>query len=476
MSKGGTVSELSWMTADQVGRAYRDGSLSPVDVVEASLSRIEQVDSKINSMVTVTADEARLQAREAERALRSGDDLPPLFGIPIVVKDLTDTAGVRTTYGSVAFADHVPDTDAVTWSRLKAAGVILIGKTTTPEFGMLGVTDSKLTGTTSTPWDLSRTSGGSSGGSAAATAAGITPVSWGSDGGGSIRVPASFCGTVGFKPTIGRIPTANSGEPDATEGPITRTVVDNALLLDVTVGRDARDRFSLPNTGERYAAAAREHGDLTGVRVAASVDLGYGPIDPEVRRVFEAALDDLRSAGAMVEPVEIDLPDPIDYFLRYWGPEFIGGVELLEGFGAEVWPLIREIAERAARLEPSEVSAAVRATKTSIYNAFGGVLDDFDLMVTATTPTPAFPHAGDLGGVAVVDGVAVDMPGLFFHHLTESPSHAGLPAISVPCGFTVDGLPVGLQIIGAALEDLSVVRAAARYEQATSWTSRRPVL
>jgi len=468
--------DLIWKSAHELSKLYRAKEVSPVEAVEAALARLEQVEPKLNAFVTVTADQARAEARAAEQRLLGDDDLPPLFGVPITIKDLTDTAGVRTTYGCVAYADHVPDADAIAWERLKAAGTIMLGKTTTPEFGLLGVTESKLTGSTGTPWDPSRNAGGSSGGAAASTAAGVAPLAWGSDGGGSIRVPSSVCGTVGVKPTAGRIPHVGNTDPDSTEGPITRTVLDAALMLDVTVGPDPRDRIALPRTGESYAEAALAPGDLSGLRIAASVNLNQGPVDPETRRVFFAALDDLRAAGATVEQVEIDLPPAGDFFVPYWGPEYITIVDAMTAAGIEVWPTITTLADQARTLSGIEVSDAVRGWKTRIYEAYATVFDTFDLVVSPTTPIPAFAHCGDKGGVDVIDGVQVDFPGMAFHSHTESPSHAGLPAISVPCGFTREQLPVGLQVMGPLYADAAVVAAAARYQRATTWHLRRPTL
>ncbi|MFJ9634537.1 amidase [Streptomyces sp. NPDC101175] len=468
--------DLTWLSAHELGQLYRSRQVSPVEVVGAALDRLEQVDARLNVMVTVTADAAREQALKAERRFASGEELPPLYGVPITVKDLTDTAGVRTTYGCVAYADHVPDEDAAAWSRLRDAGTILLGKTTTPEFGLLGVTESKLTGTTGTPWDPARAAGGSSGGAAASTVAGVAPLAWGSDGGGSIRVPASLCGAVGVKPSSGRIPHIGNTEPDSTEGPIARRVVDAALLLDVTVGPHPLDRLSLPATGERYAEAALAQGDLSGLRIAADHGLQHGPVDRETRRAFSAALEDLRAAGAVVEETQVELPDPLEFFLAYWGTEYIPFVELMNAAGLDVWPLAADIAERAARLSPSDVGRAGRETKTDIYLAYARVFADFDLLVTPTTPFPAFPHAGDVGGPATVDGQPLAEPGLHLHRLTEPPSHAGLPAISVPCGFTSAGLPVGLQIVGPQHADAAVVSAAARYERATKWWTLHPAM
>ena len=469
--------DLIWTSAYELAELYRRREVSPVEVVDAALERLHAVNGKVNAFVTVTADRAREEAQAAEKRLLVDADLPPLFGVPITVKDLTDTAGVRTTYGSVAYAEHVPTEDAIAWARLKSAGTILLGKTTTPEFGLLGVTESKLTGTTATPWDPSRASGGSSGGAAAAVAAGVGPLAWGSDGGGSIRVPSSLCGAVGLKPTSGRIPHLNNSETDSTEGPIARTVVDAALMLDVTAGPHPNDRISLPSTGDGYADAALVEGDLGGRSIAFSYDLGgQVPLDPETRRVFNAALEDLRAVGAVVEEVSISLPDAHDYFIQYWGPEYIAIADQLHAEGVEVWPLIDYVAAKARDLSPVDVSRGLRETKTEIYRAYSTVLAQHDVLVTPTTPVPAFPHAGDIGGVSVIDGQQVKHAGVALHTLTESPSHAGLPAISVPCGFTNLNLPVGLQIIGPRFADAEILAVAARYQRATNWHTRHPAL
>ncbi len=468
------MTDIVWRTADELAQLYRTGELSPVEVVEASLQRIAEVDDVVNSMVTVTADLARAQAQSAADRFRCGDELPALFGIPVTVKDLVDTAGVRTTYGSVQFANHVPGTDALAWERLKASGAILIGKTTTPEFGLLGVTESRLTGTTSTPWAAGHASGGSSGGAAAGVAAGIVPLAWGSDGGGSIRVPSALCGVVGIKPTVGRIPHADNTDPDTTEGPIGRTVLDAAIMLDVTAGRHIRDRYSIPSTGEVFADSARRDGDLAGWRIAATANPQHGPIDPDVAAAFEAALRVLQDLGASVEFIEMDLPDPHEFFLAYWGAEFAAAAAEMTEAGQDVWPSILHVAEQARSLRPLQVSDALRAERTRIYNAYVAAFDRFDVLVTPTTPIPAFPHRGDIGGLDLIAGQAIANPGTYLHRLTEPPSHAGVPAISVPCGLTPAGLPVGLQVIAPQFEDGRAIYAAARYEQSTVWHTLHP--
>ncbi|MFT4081659.1 MAG: amidase [Nocardioides sp.] len=468
--------DLIWKTAAELAELYRSREVSPVEVVDAVLDRMDRVQPVLNIMVTGTAEQARAEAAAAEKRFQIGDQLPPLYGVPITVKDLVDTSGVRTTYGCVAFADHVPDEDAVGWARLREQGVILLGKTTTPEFGLLGVTESKLTGSTSTPWRPGYNSGGSSGGAAAAVVAGVGPIAWGSDGGGSIRVPSSLCGAVGIKPSIGRIPTADATDGDETEGPIARTVVDAAMVLEATSGHHPGDRFSVPRDTRSYVEAATLPGDLTGVRIAACYDLGQGVLDSEVRRLFAAALDDMRAAGASVVEVGIDLPDTEIFFDHVNGHAYQAFVEEMAEWGIEIWPAVAEMAKRADPVTGRQVSEAFRSGKTAIYHAFRDAMAGADLMVTPTTAVPAFPHGGDRGPAGVVEGVEIPGLGHFAHAMTEPPAHAGLPAISVPGGFTTDGLPIGLQFIGPLWADADVISAAARYQRATGWHLSHPAL
>ncbi|NTE68230.1 amidase [Agrobacterium tumefaciens] len=475
------------MSGHELAQLVCRGDVSPVELIDASLARLEKVNSAINAFVTVTADRAREEAQSAEAAIQRGDeDLPPLFGLPLAVKDLTDTAGVPTTYGSVAFKDHVPEESDISWERLQAAGSILIGKTTTPEFGLLGVTQSRLTGTTSTPWDISRTSGGSSGGSAAAVASGIVPSAWGSDGGGSIRVPAASCGVVGFKASTGRIPTRGNSEPDTTDGPIARRVVDVAMLLDATVGPHPQDRFSLPGTHECYMNAALNHGGLAGKRIAYALTFDGAPVDPQTRIVFEAALAQLESdAGAIVEEVVFNIPDAEDFFLTYWGPEYAKYIDIAFTDRKDAWPLVAQLAEMGSALAATTVSSAMRDVKTAIYNGFAEVFKTYDFVVCPTTPIPPYPHGQSSKGIRPIGGgksAPQDLahenffPDFYFHRNTEPPSHAGLPAISVPCGFTRENLPVGMQIIGCRFADAAVIAAAAAFEEIAPWWKRRPPL
>ncbi|MFG2044942.1 amidase [Dactylosporangium sp. NPDC048998] len=477
-----TTEKIVWMSGHEMARAIRAKELSSVEAVTAVLEQLEKVEPRINAFVTVTAEQALEQARLADARTVAGDELPKLHGVPITVKDLTATAGVRTCYGTDAFRDHVPDTDDVDWARLRAAGAILIGKTTTPPFGMLGITDSPVTGRTSTPWAApTHTSGGSSGGAAASVASGVAPFAWGSDGGGSIRVPAACCGVVGLKTTPNRIPGGSGESPwntTAVVGPLTRTVRDAALLLDVTAGPHPALPLSLPLTGESYEAATI-NATLQGLRIAFSPDFGSAEVDREVLAIVTAAVGTFESlGGARVDEVSMSIPDPIQYFGDVYGPSFAAALEMDTPAGklrdTGVHPAIEYIAQKGREMTALESYFTENVTRTRILRGFLEVLGAYDLLVSPTMPVAAFPHPGPEAGNTHVNGKPVREPMLDFHRLTESPTHAMLPAISVNCGFTVDGLPVGLQIIGPPLADAAVLAAAAAFESVTDWGNRRP--
>ncbi|MBE3013793.1 amidase [Microbispora sp. NEAU-D428] len=475
--------DLCFTPAIDLAAAIRGRELSPVELVEAVLARIERLQPLLNCFVTVLPEEAVKAAEAAEKLVMStpADELPTLHGVPVTVKDLEETAGVRTTFGSRHFAEYVPTCNAPIWQRLSDAGAILVGKTTTPEFGMAGVTESGLTGITNNPWDLSRTTGGSSGGAAAAVASGLAPLATGSDGGGSIRVPASMCGVVGLKATSGRIPFGSEGagayETVTVTGPMTRTVADAALVLDVVSGPHALDAVCLLDEGAGYLASLAA-ASLTGKRVAYSPDLGWGPVDPETTRVVRAAVERLASdGGAAVEQVDISLPDPYDYFEKWWGPYLSQEVDALvtEGIALADLPLqMQRFYERASRLSAGEFAHVQMVTRTQIFRAFADLFARYDLLVWPTTPMPAFPHPGPLGGPAEINGVPARWPAMENQRLTEAIAHAGCPAITVPAGFTRDGLPVGLQIAAARGADTAVLQAAAVFESIAPWAHLRP--
>lgn len=472
--------DLCYLPAFELLGAFRRRELSPVEAVAAVAGRIDRVDPMLNAFVTLTLEQAVRDAVDAERRWSAGN-ARPLEGVPITVKDLTDTAGVRTTYGCPQFRDHVPQTDGLAWSRLKDAGAILIGKTTTPEFGEKGVTESALTGVTNNPWDRSRTAGGSSGGAASSVGAGLGHLAWGSDGGGSIRIPASCCGVVGLKASSGRIPfvsETDAFEPVSTEGPITRTVADAGLLLSLTCGPHPRAPIALPEPAVDYFAVTQEP-SVAAWRIAFSPDLGQARVAGEVVDTVRAAAGTFASTlAAGVDEVSVTLPDAIDYFFSYWGPAMAAAQEeKAEAAGGDVsFAAVAPFVERAGRMTAGELWHTITRTRTEIARGFADVLVDYDVLLTPTMTVPAFAHPGEIGGNTEVDGVAVECPMIDFHRLTEPPSHAGLPAITVPCGFSRKGLPIGLQIIGRHHADDAVLRAAAAYEAVSPWASRRPSL
>lgn len=476
------TTELCWLDAWELASLIRARKVSPMEATRAVLEQLESANPKINAFVTVTAELALKSAEEAGQELMStpAESLGALHGVPVTVKDLADTAGVRTTYGSVEYSEHIPAKDSLTWARLKAAGAVLVGKTTTPEFGMLGITESKLTGITSNPWKATHTSGGSSGGAAAAVAAGIAPIGWGSDGGGSIRVPAACCGVVGFKASRGRFPVASPWESVGTDGPITRSVLDAALSLSVVAGPDNRDPLSLPAPTEDYFKLLSSGSTFAGKRIAYSPDFGTANVDHEVRKVVEQALDQMRSQGAVVEEVQLVLPDPVDYFEHFWSPSFAAafGDDITSGKvrRENVHPITWDIASLGLEQTARDYFHTAHEIRGRISSAFADVFDHYDVLVTPSMPVTSFPHPGPEAGPTMINGKSVRRPAIDFHRMTEPPSHAGLPAISVPCGFSAEGLPVGLQIIGPHLNDLSVLEAAAAYESASPWKQQHPNL
>src|ERR671930_835118 len=312
--QGMTDERLCWLPATELAALIRSTTVSPVEIVDAVLARIEKINPKLNAFGTVTAEAARREAKAAERAvMRKGAKLGPLHGVPFSVKDLVVTKGVRTTFGTPLYRDNVPTEDAPMVERLKRAGAILLGKTNTPTFGWIGATHNLLFGPTRNPWDLERTPGGSSGGASAAAAAGLGPLHIGTDGGGSIRIPASFAGIFGLKPSYGRIPAyPPSGAWSLSHiGPMTRTVADAALMLKVCAGPDERDPYSLPAERVDYLKALK--GSLKGLRVAYSEDLGFADaVDPEVRAVSAKAAAAFRELGCRVETINPRWPSPRD--------------------------------------------------------------------------------------------------------------------------------------------------------------------
>lgn len=478
------MNDLCAESATELAGRVRGGDLSPVAIVEAHLDRIDARDDEINAFVTVCAEEARDAAREMERTIERGEDPGPLAGVPVAVKDLEDVAGVRTTFGSKPLADTVAEESEVFVDRLREAGAVVVGKTNTPEFGHKGTTDNLVAGATGTPFDPSRNAGGSSGGSAAAVAAGMAPIAQGSDGGGSVRIPSAWCGVYGLKPTFRRIPRPN--EPDAFShtpfsqlGPHARTVEDAALLLDVLAGPHPADPLVAPDDGTDYLGALDR--DVSGLRVAYSPDLGVFPLEERVRRVVDDAVEALDDAGATVERVETVFEDSHVDLCESWTVGFeVGfaalaetlsesrGVEYLDADRGDATPAFAEAIQAGRETSAVEYKRADEV-RTSAFLAVQRLLEDYDLLASATLAVPPVENRGDGNtvGPAEVDGEPVDP--LVGWCLTYPFNMTGHPAASVPAGLDRDGLPVGLQLAGRRFEDDTVLAASAAIERERPW-------
>ena len=467
--------EVCFLSALELRARYRRRELSPVEVVASVLQRVELLQPRLNAFVTVTRELAEAQARAAEAAYRDGS-AGPLAGIPLSIKDLVPTKGIRTTMGSLLSQDWVPDFDAPVVERLLGAGGVLLGKSNTPEYGWKGETSNRVAGTSHNPWRHGRTPGGSSGGGAAAVAAGLGPLAQGSDGAGSIRIPCCFCGLFGLKPSFGLVPQypASAVELLSHVGPMTRTVGDAALMLGVMAGSDDRD----PNTWSEprdYLAAlqAPAAGSAAGTRVAWSPDLGAASVDPEVAELTAAAARRFADLGYEVEEAAPPVDDPWELVNVIWGT----GEGAVHGdrFGAvreQLDPGLAQVVESAHEVSGLQLAAAQRA-RLDYYHRMRAFMQRYELLLTPTMPLPAFPAGIDRPqriGDRTLDA------GLSWTPFTYPFNITGQPAATVPCGFTGDGLPVGLQIVGRRRADLAVLAAAAAFEAAHPWADRRPPL
>jgi aspartyl-tRNA(Asn)/glutamyl-tRNA(Gln) amidotransferase subunit A len=450
--------ELTSATATELVSAYARGSLSPVEVLDAVLAGIEALDSHTNAFCLVDADSARAQARASQDRWRRGEPQGLLDGVPVSIKDLLLTKGWPTLRGSRSVDARARwDEDAPCVARMREHGAVFVGKTTTPEFGWKGVTDGPLTGITRNPWDPSRTSGGSSGGSAAAVAMGLAPLSVGTDGGGSVRIPAAFCGIFGLKPTYGRIPLypASPFGTLAHAGPMTRTVTDAALLMDVVCGQDSRDWSSLPPATESFRAALGEaDSGLAGLRVAYSPTLAGAPVDPEVAARVRHAVDLLDELGAEVEEADPGFTDPVAAYHTLW---FSGAAKVVEHLTDEqlraLDPGLAEVCRQGAAMSALDYLGAVDE-RMSLGRRMARFHERYDLLVTPTVPVPAFAAGREVPEDSGFERWTGWTPFTYPFNLTQQ------PAATVPCGTTADGLPVGVQLVAARHADALVLRAS----------------
>ena len=471
----GIDQHLAFAPATKLRDLIATRQITSVELTELYLSRIERLDGHLNSYLTLTPEIALAQARRADEATARGESLGPLHGVPISIKDLEMTKGVRTTSGSLVFEDRIPDEDSVVVERVLNAGAVMLGKTNTPEFGHRGTTENLLGPPCRNPWNTNCTPGGSSGGATAALSAGLCAISTGSDGGGSIRIPASFCGLYGIKPTQGRVPryAGRGAQVVANQlsqpGPITRTVRDAAILLQTLAGWDSRDVSSLKEPPGDYTAALER--DVSGLRIAWSDDYGYAPVDSEVVDVCSTAAREFESLGCIVDDPGFALDSPQEHFRVIFATNtYASSGYLLDTRPDDLTDYFRESMELAATLTAADYARALGGFD-QIRAKFDALFEQYDLLLSPTMAVPAFPideHPTS------IDGQTVDDPSFGYLPFTYPINAIGHPAASVPCGFSENGLPIGLHVVGRKGDEETVLAASAAFEQARPWIQNRP--
>ena len=473
------MQDFAFKPAHEIADAVRRRAVSPVETVEAALAAMAATEPRLHAFATPAPEQARADARALEQSLARGGAAGLLAGVPVAIKDLLFTKGLRTTFGSRLYADFVPDDDDIVVERLKAAGAIVIGKTNVAEFGYSAVGHNPLLPTTCNPWNLAVTPGGSSAGSAAAVAAGVCPLAVGSDGGGSVRLPAAFTGLFGIKASMGRVPVwpgcrdpawpgASGWESIEHIGPMARSVADAALMLQVMAGPDARDRWSLPADGTDWRDVARPV-DRLGLRIAYCPQWEDVAVDPEVRALVDAAVAVFETLGCSVETLDAPVRGLVAARRAIISLEsdITGMRKLAAGREAELSGPVRGLL--STNWQWGQFTDALTERKRCV-EAMRRFMERYDLLLTPTAPL--LPFAIDREGPGTIAGQPVEddcwMPAMFPFNLT------GQPAASVPAGWSAGGLPAGLQIVGRHLADATVLKAAAAFEQARPWAQRRP--
>ena len=467
------MSELVWMTAVELAALIRRGEVSSTEVLRAHLEQIDAVNPELNAIITYLPEMALELARGADEKQARGEELGPLHGLPIAHKDANETKGIRTTMGSPVYSDYIPESDDLIIARLKDAGCVTLGKTNVPEFGAGSHTFNRVFGATRNPYNLNRTCGGSSGGAAVALAAGMIPIADGSDLGGSLRNPASFCNVVGFRPSPGRVPkypASNAWERLGVDGPMGRTVQDVTLLLRAIAGYDPRAPISLGDPASIFAGDLGR--DFAAVKIAYSPDLGELPVDPQVTQTIEKQLSVFSDLGCRLESAHPDFRDAYDIFqtLRAWSFE-LSFAERFAEFGEEQFKeTIRWNVAQGKDLTAGQISRT-ESKRTELFHRVREFLDTYEFLLLPTAQVPPFllewEYPSQINGLAMETYIDWMMSCAFIT-VTE------LPAISVPCGFTDDGLPVGLQIVGRPRSDFAVLQLAYAFQEATRFYQHKP--
>ena len=471
--------ELAFKSATELAKLIRSKEISCVELTELFYSRIAAINPKLNAYLELCADNAMAEAHSAQGAVQRGEQLGPLHGIPISVKDLEMTSGVPTTLGSAIFRGRTPDLDSVVVERVKSSGAIILGKTNTPEFGLSGTTENKLGDACRNPWDTGRTPCGSSGGAAAALASGLCTLATGSDGGGSIRIPASFSGVFGIKPSQGRVPRYGGyGYPAANHfsqsGPMSRTVADSALLLQVLAGPDPRDPVSMRVAPPDFSSGLDK--GVSGWKIAWSPDLGYAGVDREVLRVTENAARVFEELGASVETPDLRIDDPFQAFWDVFATaSYTSYGHLLEEHRDDFTYYGLRAFEHGAEVTGADLSRALLRVD-QLRRQMETFFDNYDLLLTPTMAVPAFPIDQR---PSVIGGKEVD-PFWGYLPFTFPINMTGQTAASVPCGFSGDpasaGMPIGLHLVGPTGSEANVLQACAAFERARPWADKRPTV
>jgi aspartyl-tRNA(Asn)/glutamyl-tRNA(Gln) amidotransferase subunit A len=469
--------EFAFVPAIELAAQIRSRAISPVELMRATLERITRSQPDLNAFITIAADTAMGAAHAAEAAVMRGDALGPLHGLPVAVKDLVPTKGVRTTWGSLIFKDHVPDQDAVAVARLKAAGAIVVGKTTTPEFGQQCLTQAPLFGRTRNAWRADRSSGGSSGGSAVAVAAGLVALAVATDGGGSTRIPAACNGVVGFKQGLGIVPQeyAQDGFGNISYiTPMTRTVADTALMLDAMAGPHIFDPQTTGRPPPDFAAAVRADRDLAGVRIGWRARLGNTAVASAVIAACESALAALAALGATVEAQEAPFENPeAVWFVNNGAYRMAQFGHHLREHRAIMDPTFVRQMDRAADYSAAELYAAI-FQRTRLYRQVQAWFDACDIIAMPTLSRTAVPIDQDFFGPIDIDNQLVENIRASWYPYTMPFNLTGNPAISLPCGFDPAGMPMAIQLIARPGEDAELLRIAAAFETARPWAEKRP--
>ncbi len=464
--------DLCFLPAVELARRLRTKQVSARDVLAAYLKQIERVNPKVNAIVTLVAEKAALQAKQADDAVANGAALGPLHGLPIAHKDLNETRGIRTTFGSRIFKDNVPDVDAIIVERMRRAGAITLGKTNTPEFGAGSQTFNEVFGRTLNPYDVAKTCGGSTGGGAVALACGMTSLADGSDMGGSLRNPASFCNVVGLRTAPGRVPRASKSNGWSTlgvDGPMGRTVADVAYFLSALAGPDRRSPIAIQEPGARFATSLER--SFKNVRVAWFKDLGGTPFDPAIRAVIDGQRKIFESLGCVVDQAEPDFSGADESFKTLRALNYVASyAELVRTRRSLIKDTVIWEVERGLKLNAAAITRA-EALHTTMFERFRLFFEKYDYFILPVTQVPPFdvttPYPTEVAGVKMETYIDW-MKSCYYISI------AGSPALSVPAGFTPEGLPVGIQIVGKHNDEWSVLQLGHAFETANGAGKRRP--